>query len=204
MVRGNLLLSTEVFLEEKQAIERVLGGDREAYTVLVERYSGPLFRYLLRMLGRYEEAEDVTQEAFLRAYLSLASYDPHYRFSTWLFRIATNLALNRLRDERRVISLEALSGTPEEPPPELEDRRNESRPEAVAEQKELSRWVRECLEELPPAYRLVVALRHVADLSYEEIAEVTGLPLNTVRSRLHRGRERLGECLEKHGFREAG
>lgn len=197
------MLSTQSAQEEKQAIERVLGGDREAYTVLVERYGGPLFRYLLRMLGRHEEAEDVVQEAFLRAYLALASYDPRYRFSTWLFRIATNLALNRLRDERRVISLEGLAGDSEGLPLELEDHWDEGRPEAAVEQKELLYRIRECLEELPPAYRLVVALRYVADLSYEEIAEVTGLPLNTVRSRLHRGRERLGECLEKHGFRGA-
>lgn len=183
--------------EETTAIERVLAGDTAAYEVLVRRYSGTLFRYLLRLVGRPDEAEDLAQEAFLRVYLSLASYDPTYRFSTWLFRIATNLALNRLRAERRCISLEALDENPDEPPRQLPDERDDLGPERQAERSDLGRRIQECLEELPPAYRIVVVLRHIADLSYEEIAASTGLPLNTVRSRLHRGRERLGECLEQ-------
>jgi RNA polymerase sigma-70 factor (ECF subfamily) len=183
--------------EEVLVIGRILDGDREDYALLVRRYEGPLFRYLLRMLGRPAEAEDLAQESFLRAYLSLASYDPQYRFSTWLFRIATNLALNRLKAEQRVVSLEALRSDPGEPPLEIADSRANCRPEQLAEQSELARLVQECLGDLPPAYRTVVVLRHIADLSYEEIAACTGLPVNTVRSRLHRGRERLGECLGK-------
>lgn len=183
--------------EETTAIERVLAGETAAYEVLVRRYSGTLFRYLLRLVGRPDEAEDLAQEAFLRVYLSLASYDPTYRFSTWLFRIATNLALNRLRAERRWVSLESLAEVPDEPPRQLPDERDDLWPERQAERSDLSRRIQECLEELPPAYRIVVVLRHIADLSYEEIANSTGLPLNTVRSRLHRGRERLGGCLEQ-------
>ncbi len=186
----------ERMCEETLVIGRVLDGDRESFALLVERYEGPLFRYLLRMLGRSSEAEDLAQEAFLRAYLSLASYNSQYRFSTWLFRIATNLALNRLKAERRVVSLEALRDGAQGMPLEIADSRHECRPEQQAEQAELARLVQECLGELPPAYRCVVVLRHIADLSYEEIADSTGLPVNTVRSRLHRGRERLGECLE--------
>jgi RNA polymerase sigma-70 factor (ECF subfamily) len=181
--------------EETRVIEAILAGDREAYTLLVQRYSGPLYRYLLRMLRRPDEAEDAVQEAFLRAYLSLASYDPTYRFSTWLFRIATNLTLNRIKAEQRLTSLEMLQERPEGAPREIADRRDDCRPEPQAERQELCQVVRECLELLPPAYRSVVALRHISDLSYEEIADSMDLPVNTVRSRLHRGRERLGECL---------
>lgn len=183
--------------EETRTIEAILAGDRESYALLVQRYSGPLYRYLLRMLGRPDEAEDAAQEAFLRAYLSLASYDPTYRFSTWLFRIATNLTLNRIKADQRVVSLEMLQEGAEDIPREFADRREDCRPELAAERQELCQVVRECLELLPPAYRSVVALRHIADLSYEEIADSMGLPLNTVRSRLHRGRERLGECLSQ-------
>ena len=183
--------------EETAAIAAILAGDREAYTVLVQRYSGPLYRYLLRMVGRADEAEDAVQEAFLRAYLSLASYDATYRFSTWLFRIATNLALNRIKAAQRVVSLEMLQERPGEPPQELPDPQDACRPEPHAERLELARTVRECLDQLPEAYREVVSLRHCADRTYEEIAAITGLPLNTVRTRLHRGRERLGECLEQ-------
>lgn len=188
--------------EETAAIERVLAGESEAYEVLVCRYGGSLFRYLRRLVGCADEAEDLAQEAFLRAYLSLASYDAAYRFSTWLFRIATNLALNRLRAERRCVSLEALDENSDEPPRELPDERDDLAPDRRAERSDLGRRIQECLEELPPAYRVVVALRHIADLSYEEIADATSLPLNTVRSRLHRGRERLGECLERRLPRE--
>jgi len=187
---------------EREAIGRVLGGDREAYTLLVERYQGALFRYLFRMTGQHSEAEDLAQEAFLRAYLSLASYSPEYRFSTWLFRIATNLALNRLKAERRVISLEALRESPESRAVEIADPGTDLRPEVQTEKAELSRLVQDCLQMLPPAYRVVVTLRHIADLSYSEIAQSVGLPVNTVRSRLHRGRERLGECLEQRLPRE--
>jgi len=183
--------------EETAAIQAILAGDREAYALLVQRYNGPLYRYLLRMLGRPHEAEDAAQEAFLRAYLSLASYDPTYRFSTWLFRIATNLTLNRIKAEQRVVSLEMLQEGLEETPREFADPRDDCRPERRVERRELGQAVRECLELLPPAYRSVVVLRHVSELSYEEIADSVGLPVNTVRSRLHRGRERLGECLEQ-------
>ncbi len=184
--------------EEQEAIRRVLDGERDAYAFLVERYSGPLYRYLVRMVDRPDDAEDLLQEAFLRAYLALASYDPAYRFSTWLFRIATNLALNRIRAAGRVVSLEALREDPDAPPVVLADHREEGRPEARVERSELAEVIRECLNLLPPAYRLVVTLRHVAELSYTEIADCANLPVNTVRSRLHRGRERLGECLREH------
>ncbi len=183
--------------EEVLMINRVLGGEQEAYTFLVERYSGSLLRYLARMVGRSEEAEDLLQESFLRAYLSLASFDSTYRFSTWLFRIATNLALNRLKAERKVVSLEAMSEQLDEAPFEPADEREDCRPEYRSERAELAIEVQRCLDDLPAAYRAVVALRYLAELSYNEIADATGLPLNTVRTRLHRGRERLGECLEQ-------
>jgi RNA polymerase sigma-70 factor (ECF subfamily) len=181
--------------EETTIIVRVLDGDKESYALLMQRYNGPLFRYLLRMVGHHDEAEDLAQEAFLRAYISLASYNAQYRFSTWLFRIATNLALNWLKAKRRVISLDSLQNQPDRAPMEIPDPRDDLHPDRHIEREELALLVKKCLEELPPAYRTVVALRHIVDLSYSEIASSTGIPLNTVRSRLHRGRERLGKCL---------
>lgn len=189
-------------VEETSVIVQVLDGDKEAYALLVQRYNGPLFRYLLRMVGQHDEAEDLAQEAFMRAYISLASYNPEYRFSTWLFRIGTNLALNRLKARRRVISLDSLQNQPDRGPIEIADKREDLDPDRHVERKELALLVQQCLEELPPAYRTVVALRHIAELSYAEISSSTGIPLNTVRSRLHRGRERLGECLTHHMAQE--
>jgi RNA polymerase sigma-70 factor (ECF subfamily) len=189
-------------VEETSVIVQVLDGDKEAYALLVQRYNGPLFRYLLRMVGQHDEAEDLAQEAFMRAYISLASYNPEYRFSTWLFRIGTNLALNCLKARRRVISLDSLQNQPDRAPIEIADKREDLDPDRHVERKELALLVQQCLEELPPAYRTVVTLRHIAELSYAEISSSTGIPLNTVRSRLHRGRERLGECLTHHMAQE--
>lgn len=205
--------SHHVAQEESAVIRQVLGGDRNAYALLIDRYNGPLFRYLVRMIGRPEEAEDLAQEAFLRAYLSLASYNDAYRFSTWLFRIATNLALNRIKAQRRIVSLEQFRegrqhDTVDQPAdqqaePDLPDPDETGRPDLALERTELAQAIRRCLDDLPEAYRAVVGLRHLADLSYLEISDSVGLPLNTVRSRLHRGRERLGECLEERllGFK---
>lgn len=192
-------MSSDQARQETAIIRRVLGGERDAYGLLVERYNGCLFRYLARMTGQPAEAEDLAQEAFLRAYLSLASYDPTYRFSTWLFRIATNLAINRIKASSKIISLDEMRDRREErdeAPLELADPCDDSRPDLMAERSEIVRLIQKCLQELPPDYRSVVSLRHIAQLSYNEISDSTGLPLNTVRTRLHRGRERLGECLE--------
>ena len=192
-------MSSEQARQETAIVERVLGGERDAYALLVERYNGSLFRYLVRMAGQPAEAEDLAQEAFLRAYLSLASYDPSYRFSTWLFRIATNLAINRIKATSKIVSLEEMRERREqrdEAPPELADPCTDSRPDLAAERSEMVRLIQRCLQELPADYRAVVALRHIAELSYNEISDSIGLPLNTVRTRLHRGRERLGQCLK--------
>ena len=192
-------MTSEQALQETTIIERVLGGERDAYALLVERYNGSLFRYLVRMIGQPADAEDLAQEAFLRAYLSLASYDPSYRFSTWLFRIATNLAINQIKAASKIVSLEEMRNRREqrgEPPPELVDPCTDSRPDLAIERAEVVWLIQECLQNLPADYRAVVALRHIAQLSYNEISDSIGLPLNTVRTRLHRGRERLGECLE--------
>jgi len=197
-------MSSEQARQEAAIVERVLGGERDAYALLVERYNGSLFRYLVRMIGQPADAEDLTQEAFLRAYLSLASYDPSYRFSTWLFRIATNLAINRIKAASKIVSLEEMSDRNEQrdEPPELVDPCADGRPDQAVERAERVKMIQNCLQELPADYRAVVTLRHIAELSYNEIADSIGLPLNTVRTRLHRGRERLGECLEARLLRE--
>ena len=192
-------MTTDQAYQETAIVKRVLGGERDAYALLVERYNASLFRYLARMVDQPAEAEDLAQEAFLRAYLSLASYDPTYRFSTWLFRIATNLAINRIKAASKIVSLDELRdrrAERDEAPLEFADASTDGLPACAAERSDMVRLIRQCLRELPPDYRAVVAMRHIAELSYNEISDSTGLPLNTVRTRLHRGRERLGECLE--------
>ncbi len=178
-------LPTSGLSEEMNAIERVLQGDREAYALLVERYGGALFRYLLRLVGRPDEADDLVQESFLRAYLSLASYDAQYRFSTWLFRIAHHRAVDWLRAQR------PAPQTAEEWLPAEDCPQEEAFAALAAEQ------VRAALARLAPAQRAVLELTFYEGLSCREVAQVLGCPVGTVKSRLSHARRALRGALER-------
>lgn len=145
------------------------------------------------MLGDPDEADDAAQEAFVRAYSHLADYDPSYRFSTWLFGIARNLCLNRLR-RRRLWGLLSISRG--EAPP-LAGRDDAG---GAVEDRELAEALSACLAGLPADQRTAFELRHAEDLTYEEIARMLGIPMGTVMSRLSRARKRMAECLRGRGF----
>jgi len=161
--------------------------DANAFAELVRRYQGRLYRLAYRMLGNAEEAQDATQEAFLRAYRALSSFRLDASFSPWMYRIATNVCLDMLRSRRPQASLDE---SPLDPPATL------SVEGAVAERERL-RAVAEAVGRLPVGLRTVFLLRHEAELSYEEIAQTLGLPLNTVRTRLFRARNALKELLKE-------
>ncbi len=161
--------------------------DANAFGELVRRYQGRLYRLAYRMLGNAEEAQDATQEAFLRAYRALSSFRLDASFSPWMYRIATNVCLDMLRSRRPQTSLD---GSPLDPPAAL------SVEGAVAEREKL-RAVVEAVGRLPVGLRTVFLLRHETELSYEEIAQALGLPLNTVRTRLFRARNALKELLKE-------
>ena len=161
--------------------------DANAFAELVRRYQGRLYRLAYRMLGNAEEAQDATQEAFLRAYRALSSFRLDASFSPWMYRIATNVCLDMLRSRRPQASLDE---SPLDPPAAL------SVEGAVAERERL-RAVAEAVGRLPVGLRTVFLLRHEAELSYEEIAQTLGLPLNTVRTRLFRARNALKELLKE-------
>ena len=161
--------------------------DANAFAELVRRYQGRLYRLAYRMLGNAEEAQDATQEAFLRAYRALSSFRMDASFSPWMYRITTNVCLDMLRSRRPQASLDE---SPLDPPAAL------SVEGAVAERERL-RAVAEAVGRLPVGLRTVFLLRHEAELSYEEIAQTLGLPLNTVRTRLFRARNALKELLKE-------
>jgi RNA polymerase sigma-70 factor, ECF subfamily len=173
--------------EEILLIERALQGDRDAFSQLMHRYAGAVYGLAYRMLGSPQDAEDASQEIFLRTYTNLARFDRTRRFSTWLLSIGSNYCVDRLRRQRmQWFTLDDVAfSIPSQ----------ERGPESGAVHREQREIVRAALEELPEGYRLVTVLRYWNDLSYQEIAQVTGLTESTIKTRLHRARNMLAERL---------
>lgn len=173
--------------EEQIWILQSLQGDQQAFAQLVGRYQRHVYNLTYRMLGSAEDAEDATQETFLRAYVALPTFQLGRKFSSWLLSIASNLCIDILRRRRYAwLSLEDVSFRLVAPTDEPG--------RGVLRQEEAGR-VQHLLSRLPEKYRLVVILRYWYDLSYEEIVETTGLSLNTVKTRLHRARNMLARAL---------
>ena len=184
-----------------ELVRTAVAGREAAFEELVMRYQRPIAAYVYRVVGDYDAALDLTQEVFIKVYNSLARYRSEFKFSTWIYKIAHNAAIDHLRryavreqavaqgfdTERRDAALESRR-----PSPEQESERAERRSE-----------IESIVHLLAPAYRELIVLRHSHDLSYEEIAEVTSLPLGTVKNRLFRAREAMRELLVKRGITSA-
>ena len=182
---------------DAEIVQSVLEGDKSSYALLVDSYSQRIINYLARMTGNRWEAEELAQETFVRAYFALHSYKPQFKFSTWLFKIATNLCINHLKKRSRLIHVDDYQGEDGQSAWVLPDTRASRNPALSTERLELQRQVQEAISQLPPSYRTVVILRHLHDLSYQEIAQVTELPIGTVKSRLGRGRCKLAALLRE-------
>ncbi len=183
--------------DEADLIRRCRAGDERAYRELVERYRRPVFSVALRMVRRAEDAEDLTQETFIRMFRALDRYDLERPFTAWLFTIATRLCIDHLRRRRLApISMFQVSASgDDEYVIEAEDpglKPDESTAHAQEEER-----TQALIDGLPPHYRIVVLLRHQQDLSYEEIAEALQMPLGTVKARIHRARELLKQRIGK-------
>jgi len=163
----------------------------ESFDEIVARYEKPIFNVIYRILGDYDEAADVTQETFISAYNAFKRFRGESRVYTWLYQIAINHTRNRLRRRRRpMVSLDAPTQGPDEKQPmEVADERN--MPHHVAEQEELRQQILEAIQALPPDYREVIILRELNGLSYNDIAEATGISLDNVKTRLARARAML-------------
>jgi RNA polymerase sigma-70 factor (ECF subfamily) len=171
--------------DETLWVMRARHGDEGAFSQLVEAYQRPVFNLCYRMLGDAAEAEDAAQETFIRAYTRLASYDPSRKFSSWILAIASHYCIDRLRQRR--MGLVAWDDLP--PGSWLSD--VQAKPEEVVLNRETQRQVRELLNDLPPDYRAVVALRYWHELSYEEIAETLHTTVPAIKSRLFRARQMM-------------
>jgi RNA polymerase sigma-70 factor, ECF subfamily len=167
---------------DEALVARCLQGEIEAFEAIVSRYQRVLFNAAYRLLGDREEARDAAQAAFVKAYEKLATFDPHYRFFSWIYRIVVNEALNT-RERRRPSA------------PLLVDLPDVARIEEELAARERSDSVQAALLRLSAEDREVIVLRHFAELSYAEIGETLGLAEKTVKSRLHEARQRLGRML---------
>ena len=183
-------------LSDASLVEQTLAGDQDVFAGLVERYRDAVQNLAYRMLGNVSEAEEVTQETFVRAYMRLASYKAEHKFSTWLFSIAVHLSIDYIR-RRRFLAL------PLEEIPFLEWVADQDLgPEDSALRLEQQDEVQRSLNHLPSKYRAVIVLRYWYDFSYEEIAQVLRLTPNLVKARLHQARKLLARKLDKSTSQE--
>lgn len=189
-------------MTDAELVERTLAGFEDGFRTLVARHQSSVYNLLVRMLRNPALAEDLAQDTFLKVFSHLRSFDPRFKFSNWILRIAHNAAIDTIR--RRGPQESSI----DEPKPgeqrrideALVDPRSDDASKRV-EQRDLARVLDAALEPLRPEYRQAVVLRYQEDLSYEEIAEITGVPLGTVKSNLHRARAEMAEFLKRHGFK---
>lgn len=182
-------------MDELKIIESCLLGDTQIFSRLIDNYKNMVYNLAYRMSNNPHEAEDISQEAFLRAYQSLAHFNPSYKFSTWLYQITLNIIRDRLKKkELNYVSLDAPVETDDsEFYPQPADSTNN--PEQIITRQEDVRAVQQAILSLPSKYREVLVLRHLQDLSYIEISNILKLPQGTVKVRLYRAREQLKRIL---------
>jgi len=183
--------SSPVELDEQRLVLASKGGDQDAFAQLVQRYQRRIFNLVYRMLQHYEEANEITQETFLAAWQGLPSFRGEARFATWLYRIAYNCALKQLETRKRDRALQAALQAEQA----LESESTFDRASAQIDAYEQQALVQEHLSHLPAKYRIVLILRHLQDMTYEEMAEILTMPVGTIKTHLFRARNLLKERL---------
>jgi len=173
----------------------VLNGDLTAFEELVNRYKKPVFSIVYRMVGQYQEAEDITQEVFVNVYQKLYQFDRNKKFAPWIYRIATNASISALRRKKNVINLdfdEAYGKSYED-----YNTASSSDPQLLCERQELRQFINEAINKLPESYRAVIILRYQMDLSNQEIAEIMEVSKENIEVRIHRARKALRQIIQK-------
>ncbi len=175
-------------LDDFELINKILSGDNDAFSEIVTRYKNLVYSVILRMINDYEEANDISQEVFIKVYKNLAKYQPEYKFSTWIMRITTNHVIDYLRKRKQeTVNIEDVDY-------ELS---SSSNPEREYLEKEQSEIFAKAIGKLPEMYKLPIVLYHIKRFSYQEIADMLNIPLSKVKNRIFRGRRLLKEILER-------
>jgi RNA polymerase sigma-70 factor (ECF subfamily) len=183
--------------EDQELVRRTLRGDKKAFEMIVRKYQQPLLNYVGRMVGERELALDFTQDVFVKAYASLRSFEPRYKFSTWLYKIASNLVIDHWRKKK--LPTFSLSRARGEDGEELAVDVPAEEPGVgrTFELAEMRRRVEAALEKLPGPLRELFVWRHINELSYEEMAEIKGLPVGTIKNRVFQAKEMVRRILEE-------
>jgi RNA polymerase sigma-70 factor (ECF subfamily) len=188
--------------EEQLLVDRCRRGDRESFAQLMRLHEKQIYNFTYRMLGSVGEAEDLTQDIFIAAFRGIRSFRGEAKFSTWLYRIALNQARNRIKylSRRKFFARQTTradygGNTASESPEGLAD--SAPTPEQWTMTKDLAAQVQECLNQIPPQARQILILRDVQGFSYEELSDMLSLKPGTVKSRLHRARAAMRECLSE-------
>jgi RNA polymerase sigma-70 factor (ECF subfamily) len=184
---------------DQEIVVLAVEGKEAAYRELIRRYERPVFSLVLRMVRDRQLAEDLSQETFIKALNAIATYRPEYKFSSWIFKIANNAAIDHLR--RRELNTLSIDGSPNATSAEdieataLQVGDKSETPLAELEARELGTAIERAIGQLRPEYRSCIMLRHVEGLAYEEIAQLLDLPLGTVKTYIHRARHELRDML---------
>ena len=190
-------------VEERLLLDRLIERDEQAFSEIVRLHGDKVFSLIYRMLGNRQEAEDVAQDVFITVFKTIESFRGEAKFTTWLLRIAANHAKNRIKHLARRPTegadpddVSQLRTLPDRPSPPVQARIET--PDAMLEAAQTERLMQEAIANLPEDQRLLVVLRDVEEMSYQEIEEITGLPEGTIKSRLHRARMAIKEWLDRH------
>ncbi|MFS0553678.1 RNA polymerase sigma factor [Brevibacillus sp. 179-C9.3 HS] len=175
--------------DDKEIIEQVLHGNREAYTQIILKYQVKVLSLIHKMLGFREEKQDIVQEIFIKAYYHLPEYKPQHKFSSWLYRITANHCLDEIRRRKRTPYLGKLDF-------EVSD---STTPETIFLEKEQKTILQQRIKSLEKNYRVVLEMRYLQSLTYEEIGNSLGVPISTVRTRLAHGKKKLREIFNQEG-----
>ncbi len=186
-------------LTDGELISAAIRGREDGFEEIVKRYQRPITGYIYRMLNNYDASLDVTQEVFIKVYNSLERYSAEYKFSTWIYRIAHNAAIDYMR--RNSVNQQSIETENADGTYQLQIESSQPNPEQERERSEWRKEIETVVKCLPQVYRELILLRHAQDLSYDEIAEVTNLPLGTVKNRLFRAREMMREIFVERGFK---
>jgi RNA polymerase sigma-70 factor (ECF subfamily) len=186
-------------MDDLKIIECCLLGNREEFSKLIDKYKNMVYNLTYRMCNNLDDAEDLSQEAFLRAFQSLSRFNPAYKFSTWLYQITLNIVRDRFKKKSlNYLSLDAPIETEDSKIyQQHSDSNGTSNPEEIFTQQEKSKSIERAILSLPLTYREVVVLRHLQGLSYSEISSILKIPTGTVKIRLYRARQTLKEILNE-------
>ncbi len=176
-------------MDDVTLVQKCIQGNVKSFEVLVDKYQKPIFNAALRICNDFDNAEDISQAAFVKAFEKLESYNQKYKFFSWIYRIVINEALNFLHQDKKLLELDENIISKQETP------------DQVFEQTELSEKIRDALMHIESDYRILIELRHFQNFSYSEIGYIMSIPEKTVKSRLYTARQALGKILIKTGIK---